>query len=153
MAMYVLGTQCLLDIAKKDGNPAQRWFEGLAARNIHLGDVCISAISVVFLRFYFDDHPPQSPATRQLQTNLNLLIDQFKTAGAVLGCSREAVYYWADTLGNNVQYDQPPPARAIDIEALVLATVAVPPPGRQYTLVDRAQAVHQQLSIAVHDPY
>jgi hypothetical protein len=153
MAIFILGTQCLLDIAKQDGNKAQQWYAGLAARNLLLGDVCISAFSVAQLRFFFDDNPPTTPADRQLQTNVNLLIDQFKLAGAVLGCSVEAVDYWAEKLGNGCQYDQPPPAKNIEIEALVIATVATAHPGIQYILVNRRQAIHQQLNISVLDPY
>jgi hypothetical protein len=153
MATYVLGTQCLLDIAKKDGNKAQLWYEALAAQGVYFGDVCISAFSVALIRFHFDDKPPSTPGDRQLQSNVNHLIDQFKTAGAVIGCSPDALYYWADNLGQGVQYDQPPPAHDVGAEAIVLATIAVAPLSAQYTLVDRRQAVHQQLTITVHDPY
>jgi hypothetical protein len=153
MAIFVLGTQCLLDIAKKDGNKAQQWYDALAGRGVHFGDVCISAFSVAVVRFFFDDNPPSTPADRQLKTNVNHLIDLFKTAGAVIGCSTEAIYYWADNLGNGVQYDQPPPAKDIGVETLLLATLTVAHPSTQYTLVDRRQAVHQQLNITVHDPY
>jgi len=153
MAIYVLGTQCLLDIAKKDGNRAQIWFDGMAARNQHFGDVTISAYSVALVQFLFEDHPPVTLADRQLKINVDLLIDQFKITHAVLDCSKEAIYYWAHNLGRGIQYDQPPPAIEIGAEALVLATVATPPPGVQYTLVDRRQTVHQQLALSVHDPY
>jgi hypothetical protein len=152
MATYVLGTRCLLDIAKKDGNKAQLWYEGLAAQGVHFGDVCISAFSVALIRFLFDDHPPVTPGDRQLQVN-NRLIDQFKTADAVLGCSQDAVYYWAENLGEGLEYDQPPPSRKIGSEALVLATVATAPRSAQYRLVDRLQSIHSQLIISVFDPY
>lgn len=154
MAVFLLGTQCLLDIAKHDGNKAQQWYEGLQKQGLHFGDVRISAFSVALIRFLFDSKPPSTPNERQLQINVNLLIERFKNAGAVVGCTAEAVYYWADNLGDAVQYDQPPPAREIGAEALVIATVAVSQhPSLQYTLVDRGQALHQALSIPVYDPY
>lgn len=150
---YVLGTQCLLDIAKQDGNKAHLWYEALAAQGIYFGEVCISAFSVALIRFLFDDNPPRTPGDRQLQFNVTHLIDEFKTAGAVIGCSPDAVFYWAANLGQGVQYDQPPPARDIGSEALVLATIAVAPAGSQYVLVDRRQSVHKQITISVLDPY
>jgi hypothetical protein len=88
MAIYLLGTRCLFDIAKNDGNKAQQWYDDLAKRNLHFGDVLISAFSVALVRFHFDDNPPADPATRQLQANVNYLIDQFKVADAVVGCSK-----------------------------------------------------------------
>ena len=153
MATYVLGTRCLLDIARNDRNRAQLWYESLAAQGVHFGDVCISAFSVALIRFFFDENPPQLPGDRQLQVNVNHLIAQFKTAGAVLDCSAEAVYYWANNLGQGVQYDQPAPSRDIGAEALILATIAVAPLSAQYTLVDRRQPVHLTMTINVHDPY
>jgi len=64
-------------------------------------------------------------------------VDLFKTAGAVIDCSRASVYYWANNLGSGVKYDRLPPARDIGVEALVIASVAVANALRQFTLVDR----------------
>jgi hypothetical protein len=153
MTIYVLGTQCLLDIAKNDGNEAHRWFERLASQGVHVSDLRISACSIALLRFHFDDNPPRTPGDHQLQVNLNRLITRFKNAHAVLGCSMESICYWADNLGDSITYDRPPPRKLIGVEALVLATVATGDPVNPYTLVDRHQTIHQQLNIATFDPY
>lgn len=152
MAIYILGTQCLLDIAKKDGNKAQQWFEALAGQGIQFGDVCISALSIAQLRFFFDKHPPATPGDRQLQANVALLTAQFETADAVIGLSVAAAKYWAHSIGENLIYHHPR-QRPMGTEALVLATVAVGHQGTSCTLADRLQPVHTQLGITVHDPY
>jgi hypothetical protein len=154
MTIYLLGTQCLFDIAKKDGNEAEVWYNSLALRGLYLGDVRISAFSVAYLRFYFDQHPSLTRGDRQLKKNVEALIDKFKNAGAVMGCPPQAAYYWAERLGYTVTYDRPPPPREIPFEeVIVVATAAASPNGNSYVLVDRRQTVHEDLKIPVHDPY
>jgi hypothetical protein len=155
MTIYLLGTQCLLDIAKKDGNKAEQWYKSLATQGLYLGsDVYISAFSVVQLRFFFVNHPPVTAGDRTLISNVEKLIRKFKNAGGVLGCPAEAAYYWAERLGEHVTYDQPQPPRKLPAEeAVVLATAAVNNGGNSCVLVDRRQQIHQTLNIRVHDPY
>jgi hypothetical protein len=155
MKTYLIGTQCLLDIAKKDGNKASQWYDSLASQGLYLGThVLISAFSVAQLRFFFHKHPAITPGDWSLIRNVNKVIRIFENAGGVLGCPAEAAYYWAETLGPSVTYNRPPPPRALPAEeAIVVATAAVHNGGHSYVLVDREQEIHQVLRIAVHDPY
>ena len=155
MKTYLIGTQCLLDNAKNDGNKARHWYDSLASKGLYLGThVLISAFSVAQLRFFFQKHPAITAGDRSLIRNVNKFIRKFENAGGVLGCPAEAAYYWADTLGPSVTYHQPPPPRALPAEeAIVVATAAVQNGGHSYVLVDREQQIHQALQISVHDPY
>jgi hypothetical protein len=155
MKFYLLGTQCLFDIAKDDGNKARRWYNSLATRGLYLGsDVRISAFSVAQLTFHFKKTPAITAGDLSVIANVKRLIRKFENAGAVLGCPAEAAYYWAERLGEVVTYDQPPPPRELPAEeAIVVATAAVTNGGYDCVLVDHLQQIHKTLHIAVHDPY
>jgi hypothetical protein len=153
MPPYLLSTRCLYNIALQNKNKAQLWFESLVHQGLHFGDFCISAFSIPQIRFYFDHFPPQKPGDRQVQANFYKLVTQFSNAQAIIGCPPEAALYWANTLGEDVMYDEPPPPWDIGTEVLVLATAAVMHNGTRYTLVEREQPLHRKLKLLIHDPY
>jgi hypothetical protein len=153
MTAYLLSTRCLYDIAVHDHNKAQLWFEAAARRSSQLSEIRISAFSIPQIRFYFEAHPPRTPDDRKVQANFTKLITLFTNRQAVLGCPPEAAYFWANTIGRSVIYENPPPPRDIGPEVLILATAAVRHNSTRYTLVEQWQPIHDTLKIQIFDPY
>lgn len=150
--ILILGTQCLVDVAKGDGNPAHAWYDLQEQKGVQFGDICISAFSIAQMKFFFAKNPPGDADEKALEANLNSLFSDFETAGAVIGCSPAAANYWADFLDEVVIYDLPSP-HEVGTEAIVIATVAAGHEGIPCRLVDLLQPIHKQLNISVYDPY
>jgi hypothetical protein len=153
MEILILGTQCLYDIAKRDGNAAHQWYVRQELTGVHFGDICISAFSIAQVIMSFANNPPSTPNEKSLEFNLHSLINDFETADAVIGCSPAAARYWAEYLPAPVMYDNPPPPYAVGTEAIVIATVAAGHEGIPCRLVDRLQLIHQSLNLKVLDPH
>lgn len=156
MARYLLGTQCLMDVALLNDGAAHRWFSGRSAQpGLFVGDVAISAFSVAAIRAFFRQRPPTSVETKQHESNLGRLIRQFEVADAVEGASPAAVFFWDSQAQVALTYDVPGHGqRALGFEEkFVLATALKGNHGRGFILVDRAQAVHHALGVTVYDPY
>lgn len=156
MAYYLLGTNCLLDIARLNNGPAHRWYLSRAAQEgLFPEDVVISAFSVALIEDLFRRTPPTTPAEKQLADNVFSLIEQFRLDGAIVGASQEVVAYWSRQLHGEIPYPTPryPDDTAGFEEKFVIATAKVGNEGRGYILVDRKREVHEQLGLLVHDPY
>jgi hypothetical protein len=158
--IYLLGTQCFLDIAKRNKNPAQLWFAEQERKGVRFGAICISPITIALARYEFKADPPASIAAVTFAKNVNVLIQQFTAASAIADFSADAADFWVDRiLGNVVTYESsgrrnlPPRQVPIGPEAMVVATAGAGKRGVPFTLVDRKQAVHSRLRIDVLDPY
>lgn len=155
MATYLLGTACLLDIARNEG-PAYDWYRGLEAQEgIFAANVEISAFSVACIELQYAEAPPQSMRESVLKQNVGILINQFRMEDAIVGTAPDVVEYWSRYLNGDIPY--PSPGYPDDVlgfeEKLVLATAKVGNEGRGYILVDRWRRVHEELELIVHDPY
>ena len=155
MATFLLGTACLLDIARREG-PAYDWYRGLEEQEgIFYPEVVISAFSVVCLQTQFAEEPPQTPRESVLKANVDTLISQFRLADAIVGADPDVIQYWAENLNYDISYPSPgyPEDKLGFEEKLVLATAVVGNEGRGYILVDRRRDVHADLPLLLHDPY
>src|SRR5260370_30540063 len=95
MARYLLGTNCLLDIALQNQGAANRWFAGKAPQpGLFVGDVAISAFSVAAIRAFYRATPPTTPKGRVHEENVSKLIRQFEVVDAIEGVSPPAVSFW-----------------------------------------------------------
>jgi hypothetical protein len=158
--IYLLWTQCFLDIARRNRNPAQAWFAEQERNGVRFGAICISPITIALARYEFKIDPPATVAAVTFVKNVNVLIQRFTNAGAIREFSADAAEFWADRiLGTVVTYEYPGrrglPPRQVPIgpEAMVIATAGAGSRGVPFTLVDRKQAIHSSLHIDVHDPY
>ena len=155
MATYLLGTACLVDIARGEG-PAYEWYRGLEAQEgLFVPNVEISAFSVAAIELQYAAEPPTTTRESTLKQNLVGLINQFRIDSAIVGATPTVVEYWTQYLN----YDSPYPAPGFpdDVlgfeEKLVLATAKAGNDGRGSILVDRRRPVHDELEQLVHDPY
>jgi hypothetical protein len=156
VAYYLLGTGCLLDIARYNHGPAHKWFLSRAAQHgLFPDDVVISAFSVAQIEALFRANPPSTPAESQLAENAFQLIKQFALDDAIVGATKNVIDYWSRHLNFPIPY--PTPKYPDDMlgfeEKLVLATAKEGNEGRGYILVDHKRDIHDQLGLLVHDPY
>ena len=155
MAKYLLGTACLLDIARNEGR-AYDWYHGLEEQEgIFSADVEISAFSIACIELHYVEEPPQSARESTLKQNVWILINQFRIEDAIVGATPDVIEYWSRYLNHNILYPSPEyPDDTLGFEEkLVLATAKVGNDGRGYILVDRKRDVHAELELLVHDPY
>lgn len=155
MATYLLGTACLVDIARGEG-PAHAWYSRLEEQEgLFVPHVEISAFSVAAIELQYEAEPPTTTRESTLKQNVVELINQFRLDGAVVGATPAVVEYWTQYLNAEISY--PSPGFPDDVlgfeEKLVLATAKVGNEGRGYILVDRKRPVHDELELLVHDPY
>jgi hypothetical protein len=155
VATYLLGTACLVDIARGEG-AAYEWYRGLEAQEgLFAPNVEISAFSVAAIELQFEAEPPRTPRESTLKQNLVALVSQFRIDGAIVGAAPDVIEYWSQRLNYDIPY--PEPGFPDDVlgfeEKLVLATAKVGNEGRGYILVDRKRPVHDDLELLVHDPY
>ena len=155
MATFLLGTACLLDIARHEGR-AYDWYRGLEAQEgIFAANVEISAFSVACIELQYAAEPPQSTRESTLRQNVGILIHQFRIEDAIVGATPEVIEYWIKYLNYDIPYPSPgyPDDTLGFEEKLVLATAKVGNDGRGYILVDRTRPIHAELELLVHDPY
>ena len=156
MAYHLLGTGCLLDIARLNQGPAHRWYLSRAAQQgLFPDDIVISAFSVAQIEAHFRANPPETPAESQLEENVSRLIKQFALDDAIVGASPSVIEYWSRHLNFAIPYPtQKFPDDMLGFEEkLVLATAKKGNEGRGYILVDYKRDIHDQLQLLVHDPY
>jgi hypothetical protein len=80
MARYLLGSQCVVDIAKRIQLAPERWFEGAGAKGIDGRDIFISAITPTILSRALRGDSKTAP----LRNALEKLIDRFVSFGRLL---------------------------------------------------------------------
>jgi hypothetical protein len=155
VATYLLGTACLVDIARGEG-PAYEWYRGLEEQEgLFAPNIEISAFSVAAIELQFATEPPATTRESTLRQNLVGLISQFRIDDAIVGATPAVIEYWTQYLNYAIPY--PSPGFPDDVlgfeEKLVLATAKAGNDGRGYILVDRKRPVHDELELLVHDPY
>ena len=156
MARYLLGTQCLVDIAKQDGLPAQRWLEAAGRRGIHLSDVYISAVTPMILTRAFK-RAAQTPAHQAIRQACEHLVRRYAQAGQVVPVTREIADRWGDLIDYDLPYTNASGETKLfdSHEKLVMATAIEGVDGRPFTLVSRRHDAHrilQPLGLQLEDP-
>jgi hypothetical protein len=164
MARYLLGTQCLMDVAKSIGLPPQRWFETAAKRGIDRSDVFISAVSPMILRTAFETAAKRSAdaATKAnyaaIRKNTDILTGRLVSAGSVVPMTKEIADRWGELLELKLTYENKTGevAEYKFPEKLVFATAMVGIDGVPFSLVEKSQQAHGALAalgLLVEDPY
>ena len=155
MATFLLGTACVVDIARGEG-PAYEWYRALEAQEgLFVPNVEISAFSAAAIELQYAAEPPQTTRESTLKQNVAALISQFRIDNAIVGATPEVIEYWSKYLNYDIPYPLPDfPDELLGFEEkLVLATAKAGNEGRGYILVDRKRPVHDELELLVHDPY
>jgi hypothetical protein len=154
MPRYLLGSQCVVDIAKRIQLAPERWLLGASERGIDGRDIYISAITPTILSRALRDDPAMAP----LRRNLEVLIDRYVQARQVAPVTKRIADKWDEILDLSLDYvdkknaTKPYSSR----ERMVLATAIEGLDGRPFLLVERHQPAHDVLQahgLELTDPY
>src|SRR5580658_4430930 len=143
MPHYLLGSQCLLDIAKGIGQPPQVWLQSAGERGIDGADIYISAVTPMILAATFDA-AAQSPVNQRLRDNAERLVQRYVQQNQVAPVTKEIADQWGKLLPLDLTHGES--SGIVKLyrypEKLVFATAIVGIGGRAFTLVDRRQQAH-----------
>jgi predicted nucleic acid-binding protein len=153
MRRYLLGVQCLLDIAKHADLPAERWMESAEARGIDMNDIYISAASPMILLSALDK-APASGYIQQLRENVETIVQRFVDRKLIAPVTKEIADRWGKILPQPLTYndDAGVTHKYTFHEKLILATALEGIEGRPFVLVDRRQEAHRELNLDLEDP-
>lgn len=164
MPQYLLATQTLLDIAKRDGNPAYQWFDTATPdRGVPVEDILISAVSPAIIEHSFRTRP-SSIELRHFHDLVVRTVDRFVRAGLVVDITKDIADMWGRLHAEQLTYEISPAAadqpRQTGLyashEKFVFATALIGIGGRPLTLVTRVHDAHRQLAaigLLTEDPY
>lgn len=163
MPQYLLATQTLVDIAKRDGNAAITWIEQGHLRDpfVDDADVFISAITPGLLTTLFR-RAPRTAENVSVRQACEAVIDRFVQSGQVVDVTKVIADTWAELMPMTLEYEKQgtplPGARGSYSlgERLVFATAIKGTEGRPYYLVTRRQPAHDALigiGLEIEDPY
>ena len=151
MARYLLGNQCLVDIAKMRGLPPERWFATLEERGIDSRDVRISAVTPMFLDAVLrEEEGAQALHAVALRKNCEKLIGRLLKSSEAVPVTKEVADLWGVLRGTKDLQEYRTEA------LLVWATAIEGLDGRPFVLVDKREAVHahlERLGLSLEDPY
>lgn len=157
MPRYLLGSQCVLDIAKRIGCPPEQWFLATDKRGINARDVYISAVTPMILASAFA-RVEQTPDIAAIRANSDKLITRFDRAGRIAPVTKEIADRWGELLEFDLTYETADGETKLYRfhQKLVLATAIEGLDGRPFTLVDKRQKAHQDLEslgLVLEDPH
>lgn len=164
MPRYLIGTNCLVEIAKGTKRPPQLWLDNAVHRLIDQTDIYISAVTPMILNVAFEFQKREaSDAARSLQlaqlhSNVTTLVDRFVAMSLVAPVTKEIADTWGELLPLELGFQNAKgrPDRYNFQEKLVLATAIRGINGRPFTLLERRDSAHQALEsrgLVVEDPY
>jgi len=157
MPRYLLGSQCLVDIAKSTGLAPEQWFRTVESRGVDGRDVYISAVTPMILTSAFD-RATQLPALAAIRGNSDTLITRFVRAGQMAPITKEIADRWGELPEFDLTYETANgEIKCYPFQQkLVLATAIEGLDGRPFTLVDKRQKAHQDLEslgLVLEDPH
>ncbi|HYL76640.1 MAG TPA: hypothetical protein VEU96_20670 [Bryobacteraceae bacterium] len=157
MAWYLLGSQCLIDIAKRIDLPPERWLAAAGERGIDGKEIYISAVTPMILASAFE-RAHQNAALQALRENTEILITRLARSGQVAPVTMDIADRWGKLLKLTLEYIASPGHTKPyhDPERLVLATAIEGLLGRPFVLVEKRQPAHgalASLGLVLEDPY
>ena len=107
MPQYLLATQTLVDIAKRDGNAAIKWIEEAHLRDqvVDDADVFISAVTPALLTRVFTLEPRTAEHV-SIRQACEQLIDRFVQAGQVADVTKGIADTWAELMPIALEYEK-----------------------------------------------
>jgi hypothetical protein len=157
MPRYLLGSQCLVDIAKGIDLAPQRWLRDAGDRGIDGSDIYISAVTPMILGANFEA-APKSPTNQRLRENVEKLVQRYVAANLVAPITKDIADEWGKILPLDLTHRQSSGVEKAYTfhEKLVFATAIAGIDGRAFTLVERRQKAHNDLAVmglVIEDPY
>ncbi|MDP6344272.1 MAG: hypothetical protein QF578_06580 [Alphaproteobacteria bacterium] len=157
MPRYLLGSQCLVDIARRVQSPAEQWFATAGERGIDASDVYISAVTPMILRSTFKAAAP-SPTVTAIRENSENLVNRFARSRQLAPVTQEIADRWGQLLDFDLSRETADGETKLYRfqEKLVLATAIEGLDGRPFVLVDKRQSAHDKLAplgLDLEDPY
>jgi hypothetical protein len=155
MPRYLLGSQCLVDIAKQSGLAPERWLTGAGVRGIDGRDIYISAVTPMIVARGLKGNDPDLVRMRE---NLDMLIDRYVQRDQVAPVTKNIADEWGKILDLSLAYVNAKGETKLYAfhEKLVLATAIEGLNGRPFVFVERHQPAHDVLAprgLALEDPY
>lgn len=155
MPRYLLGSQCLVDIAKRSALPPELWLNGADDRGIDGRDIYISAVTPMIVARGLKEDDPNFAGMRD---NLDGLIDRYMQWNQVAPVTKKIADEWGKILDLSLHYVNSKGEKKLYAfhEKLVLATAIEGLNGRPFTLVERHQPAHDVLAprgLVLEDPY
>jgi hypothetical protein len=159
MARYLLGSQCLVDVAKRVGLAPEIWLTKAGDRGIDARDVYISAVSPMIIEAAFRG-APRTPELQRLRDNVDMLTQRYVAGGLVAPITKNIADLWGKLLVLDTDLTYVNSAGKTELynfhEKLVFATAIEGISGRPFILVERHQKAHDTLAplgLVLEDPF
>jgi len=157
VARYLLGTQCVVDLARGANLPPERWLKSLDPKQVVASDIRISVVTPMILTATFAAQE-QTPFVAALKQACESLLRRFVLGKRMVPVSKEIADRWGTLLPFTLTYlnIDNQPADYDFRERLIMATAIEGVDGLPFTLVDRTQPGHTALKpigLQLLDPY
>ncbi|MEL7519040.1 MAG: hypothetical protein AAFN48_08810 [Pseudomonadota bacterium] len=166
MPRYLLTTQTLINLARKQNLAAERWVEGATGRGVFSDDLYISAVTrpridlIVqdYLQKIADGTAPEDLTedyVRRLAENASKLCDIFEAAGRILSANEAVLTRWVSLLNDTKLGRGKGKAFAplSSIERLEIATAAAGHNGKTYILLGKNEPHLKRINgLQIEDP-
>ncbi len=158
MTPFLLSSQTVLDIAKKQNLPAERWLEAATSRGIYEEDICISAVvpmtvmhtieqQIAIARKSRSTIEPTVASLGIVKTNAQRFITAFHASDRIVPMDHLIAGRWGDLLNMELVFtDEHGVTYEVgSSEKIELATASVGRDGLPFVYVDRAQITHSTI--------
>lgn len=163
MSAYLLSSQSILDIAKRQNLPAESWLEASAGRGIFEADICISCVTPMTILHSIQMNVSKARVAKDpklieythLLQNAQILLAKFDQDDRIVPMDSLVATLWGDLLDLRITYANPAgePYDITSAEKVELATAAVGRNGHGFIYVDKHQAAHSLVhTLAVECP-
>ncbi len=157
MPRYLLSSQALLDIARKQGKPAEKWLEKVALAGVDARDVCISAVAPMNVLGFIGLQAAGAradralsktlPAWRDLEDNFRNYVLDLAADDRIVPMDHHVADRWGILLDSEIRYsDSAGGSYAIgSAEKLEIATAMIGRNGIPFIYVTERQEAHDDL--------
>ena len=159
MPQYLLSTQTIVDIAKRDGSAPEQWLAHArqSDQQIDEADIFISAVSHAQIKRLIERLPPDADR-EALRQAVEAFVQRMDDLGQIVPVTKGIADTWGLLLGMSLTYtnSQNAEGQFSSGERLVMATAIKGTAGRPYVLVARNQAAYttlQAVGLVLEDPY
>jgi predicted nucleic acid-binding protein len=164
VARYLLSSQSLLDIARRQGRPAEKWLESATEQGVDARDVCISAVAPMnvlglvqaeIAKAAASRTPSALLAWRTLEDNIRNYVLDLAADDRIVPMDHHIAERWGILLDCEIQYIDPAgvPYAIGSAEKLEIATAMIGRHGIPFIYVAEKQDVHATLAeLVVESP-
>jgi hypothetical protein len=152
MTRYLLSSQCVFDIIKRQNLDAEIWLETADSRKIYDDDICISAVAPMTIRWELEELLEKAkadpaaalipvPVLRSFIDQANRFFDHFAHGDRIIAMDHNIAKRWGDLLDMKITF-QDPSGNPYDVgsaQKVELATALVGRAGFPLVYVDYRQ--------------